>query len=100
MRAATFHAIQTILHRIRFAVTACDKMLSYWHSTINTTTTTFVTTSTTTAAAAATFTAITACDKILSYWHSTINTITTSATTTITVTLVSMHGGKVNLISY
>ena len=56
MRAATFHAIQTILHRIRFAVTACDKMLSYWHSTIDTTTTsaTTSTTSTTTTAAAAT----------------------------------------------
>ena len=63
MRAAAVHAIQTIHHRIRFAITACDKMLSYWHSTINTIT-------------------------------------TTSATTTITVTLVSMHGGKVNLISY
>ena len=59
MRAAAIHAIQTILHRIRFAITACDKMLSYWHSTIDTTTTsattsTTSTTSTTTTAAAAT----------------------------------------------
>ena len=43
MRAAAFHAIQTILHRIRFAVTACDKMLSYWHSTTTTFTATTAT---------------------------------------------------------
>ena len=36
MRAATVHAIQSILHWIRFAITACDKMLSYWHSTTTT----------------------------------------------------------------
>ena len=46
MRAAAIHAIQTILHRIRFAITVCDKMLSYWHSTINTTTTSATTSAT------------------------------------------------------